>query len=110
MTLPPSLDAQHDAILKQLQDATAPDFDVNFMQQQIVTNESALRVQKSYAKSGRDASLRGFTSQTIPKIEMHLALADGSSCNSARKPRARAADNASGHSAILVHHRGRALF
>ena len=76
MTLPDTLDAPHDAIVKQLKDSSAADFDANFMQQQILANESALRVQISYARSGRDLSLRKFASQTIPVIQMHLALAE----------------------------------
>jgi len=61
--------------VQQLEDTAAANFDVSFMQQQIVTMQSALRVQTSYAKSGRDLTLRRFASETIPKIETHLALA-----------------------------------
>jgi putative membrane protein len=76
MTLPPSLDVPHDAIVKQLEDTNAADFDANFLQQQIVANESALRVQTSYARNGRDLSLRNFANQTIPKIRRHLNHAE----------------------------------
>ena len=76
MTLPPALDTSHDEIVKQLEDTSATDFDASFMQQQIMANESALRVQTSYARSGRDLSLRKFATQTIPKIQMHLNLAE----------------------------------
>ena len=76
MTLPPLLDASHAALVKQVEDATVADFDADFMQQQIVANQSALRVQASYARSGRDLSLREFASATIPKIQMHLVLAE----------------------------------
>ena len=76
MTLPVSLDAPRDAILKRLEDTSATDFDSSFMQQQIVANQSALRVQTSYARDGRDLSLRQFASQTVPKIQMHLSLAE----------------------------------
>jgi putative membrane protein len=76
MTLPSALDAPHDAMVTQLADTAASDFDLAFMQQQIVANESALRVQASYAKNGRDLSLRKFASQAIPRIQMHLALAE----------------------------------
>jgi putative membrane protein len=76
MTLPSSLDAPHDAIVRPLEDAAVKNFDLNFMQQQIAAMESALRVQTTYARKGRDLTLRRFASQTIPKIEMHLALAE----------------------------------
>ena len=76
MTLPTSLDAQHDAIVTQLEDAAPADFDAAFMQQQVLANESALRVQTGYARNGRDLSLREFASETIPKIRMHLAVAE----------------------------------
>lgn len=76
MTLPAALDAPHDAIVKQLEDTNAADFDSNFMQQQIIANESALRVQTSYARNGRDLSLRKFASQTIPTIVTQLGLAE----------------------------------
>jgi len=76
MTLPASLDDPHAALIKQLERTAIADFDVDFIRQQIVANESALRVQASYATSGRDLSLRKFASQTVPKIQMHLTLAE----------------------------------
>ena len=76
MTLPPSLDAPHNAIVMQLQDATVANFNANYIQQQIMANKSALRVQASYARNGRDLGLRQFAGQTIPKIRMHLAVAE----------------------------------
>jgi putative membrane protein len=75
MTLPSALDAPHEAMVKELEDTATANFDVSFMQQQIVAMQNALRVQAGYAKSGRDLTLRRFASETIPKIEMHLALA-----------------------------------
>ncbi|MBV9329949.1 MAG: DUF4142 domain-containing protein [Alphaproteobacteria bacterium] len=76
MTLPADLDAAHQLLVQQLQSANDQDFDAAFLQQQIMTHESALRLNLAYAHSGRDGSLRLFANSVVPKIRSHLASAE----------------------------------
>lgn len=76
MTLPDTLDAAHILLVQQLQSANDRDFDSAFLQQQIMTHESALRLHLTYAQSGRDGSLRHYAAAAIPKIRSHLAAAE----------------------------------
>jgi len=76
MTLPALLDTEHAVLIKQLEATPQPDFDASYMQQQIIAHQSALRVHASYAKNGRDQSLRQYAGQTIPKIRTQLTLAE----------------------------------
>ena len=76
MTLPALLDTEHAQLVKQLEATPQSDFDASYMQQQIMAHQSALRVHASYAKNGRDQSLRQYAGQAIPKIRLQLTLAE----------------------------------
>lgn len=76
MTLPDSLDDPHTLLVKQLESTAGPDFDAAYMQAQIIAQESALRLNASYARTGRDKSLRAYAADTLPQIRMRLTLAE----------------------------------
>jgi putative membrane protein len=74
-TPPADLDDEHAAMVRELGDTPAPDFDRHYIQQQIDSHQSALRVQSAYVRDGRDQVLRKYAAETAPKIRAHLELA-----------------------------------
>jgi putative membrane protein len=76
MTLPDSLDDTHVLLVKQLQSTAGIDFDAAYMQAQVIAQKSALRLNASYARTGRDKSLRAYAAETLPQIRMRLTLAE----------------------------------
>ena len=74
-TLPATLDDEHTAMVRELDDSQRADFDRRYMQQQIDALQSALRVQGAYAHGGRDLLLRRFAAESVPKIRAQLELA-----------------------------------
>jgi putative membrane protein len=76
MTLPDALDAPHTLLITQLQSTPDGDFDAAYMQQQIIAQESALRVHASYARTGRDKALRAYAAQIVPQIRLRLTVAE----------------------------------
>lgn len=76
MTLPQSIDSEHVALVKQLEETPADRFDTDYMRQQVMMYESALRLHQSYAKDGRDQSLRRYAAEVTPKVRLELALAE----------------------------------
>jgi len=76
MTLPQSIDREHAAVITQLGSAPDGDFDANYMQQQMLLNETALRLNATYAKTGRDDPLRRYAMAALPSIRQRLVLAE----------------------------------
>ena len=72
---PAKLDNEHAALVRQLWDSPKTDFSRRYMEQQVAMQESALRLQNTYAQGGRDDSLKKFASTTSPKLKMQLELA-----------------------------------
>jgi putative membrane protein len=74
-TPPTDLDDEHAAMVRELADTAATDFDRHYMQQQIDSHQAALRVQNAYAHGGRDQVLRKYAAEMAPKLRAHLELA-----------------------------------
>jgi putative membrane protein len=76
MTLPDGLDDPHTNLVEQLRSSPDEGFDAAYMQQQVIAQQSALRLHASYARIGRDRALRTYAAQILPQIRMRLALAE----------------------------------
>ena len=74
-TPPAELDDEHAAMVRELGNTPATDFDRHYIQQQIDAHQSALRVQYAYVRGGRDQVLRQYAAETAPKIRTQLELA-----------------------------------
>jgi putative membrane protein len=70
--LPTSLDQQHQALVQQLQGAQGAQFDRVFMQQQVQAHQMAVDMFSNYARSGDNAQLKQWASQTLPTLQEHL--------------------------------------
>jgi putative membrane protein len=75
IAIPAALDNKHMQMLRDLSVAKPNDFDRRYMQQQILTQDEAVRVHTFYGDSGDNRLLREFANETGPKVEAHLALA-----------------------------------
>ncbi len=76
MTLPESLDDPHAALVNQLDSTADAEFDVAYMQAQIMAQETALRFHASYARTGRDQALRTYAREVVPQIRLRLTVAE----------------------------------
>jgi putative membrane protein len=73
--MPSSLDQQHQALLQQLQGAQGAQFDRVYMQQQVQAHQQAVDMFSNYARSGDNAQLKQWASQTLPALQQHLQQA-----------------------------------
>lgn len=75
MQMPSGLDQKHQALLTQLQQAQGPQFDQMYIQQQVQAHQMAVDMFQNYARSGDNAQLKQFASQTLPALQQHLQMA-----------------------------------
>lgn len=68
----PALNAEQEANLATLRDATGADFDAAYKSQQVVAHEKALAAMKEYAANGDVPELKAFASNTVKVVQMHL--------------------------------------
>jgi putative membrane protein len=70
--LPAKLDAKHQKLIDDLNNASAQDFDKTYASQQVDAHQEAVNLFKKYASQGDDADVKQFAEKTLPTIEQHL--------------------------------------
>lgn len=70
-TMPTELDAEHRAQIDILKSLNGPDFDREYMSQQMAAHRKALTMLKAYGAGGDRAELRQFAQATIPAVQKH---------------------------------------
>jgi putative membrane protein len=70
---PMSLDPPHQAMMTQLENASAETFDTTYVNLQLQAHEQAVLLFSSYASSGDDPALRAFAAETLPVLQHHLS-------------------------------------
>ena len=73
--LPTKLDAKHQALIDELNEVTAADFDETYAKQQVDGHDQAVELFKQYAEKGDNQTLKEFVAKTLPIIEKHLEAA-----------------------------------
>lgn len=73
--LPAKLDAKHQALIDDLNKATAADFDKTYAKQQVDAHDQAVKLFRRYADKGDNKVLKQFAAKTLPTIEQHLEAA-----------------------------------
>jgi putative membrane protein len=63
------------ARLDDLRRMPAYQFDVRYMTQQLTTHQEAVNLYRAYAERGDVPALREFAARTLPKLQMHLDMA-----------------------------------
>jgi putative membrane protein len=71
VTVPTSLDAEHQKIEDKLSSARAGDFDKDYIQAQANAHVEAIGLFKSYAGNGDSAALKTFAQQMLPTLKEH---------------------------------------
>jgi len=68
--VPKSLDAAHEQMLTQLEQASADQFDSQYLQMQLAAHQRAVALFSSYAE--QQGSLADFAEKTLPTLQEHL--------------------------------------
>lgn len=75
VTLTPQLNAEQQANIDALRNASGADFDRLYLSQQVPAHEKALAMLRGYAESDGPAQLKQHASTTAPAVEQHLTRA-----------------------------------
>lgn len=70
-TMPSELDSEHRAQVDILKSLNGPDFDREYLSQQMAGHRKALTLLKAYGGGGDTAELRQFAQATIPTVQKH---------------------------------------
>jgi putative membrane protein len=73
--VPSSPDAKDQKQLDKLSKLDEPKFDKMYLKAQVKDHQSMLSLMQKEAKSGKDADLKSFASQTAPTVQKHLDMA-----------------------------------
>ncbi|HWW42688.1 DUF4142 domain-containing protein [Pedobacter sp.] len=74
ITLPGTLDADHQKKMDDLNKKSGADFDKDYVQTMIDGHKSTLKLMQDEAKDGKDADLKAFASKTAPIVQSHLDM------------------------------------
>lgn len=69
--VPTRLDAEHQAMLDRLKQASGEAFDREYMAQQMAAHRKALALHQGYAQNGDDAGLKAFAAKVTPVVQKH---------------------------------------
>jgi putative membrane protein len=72
ITLPATLDAEHQAKSDSLSKLSGADFDKAYVAAMIEGHKKTLALMQSEAANGKDAELKAFAAKTAPVVQMHL--------------------------------------
>ena len=71
-----SLDAEHMALKDSLMSLTGSQFDSVYIQSQVRDHIKTISLFQSEANSGTNTNLKQFANNLLPKLQMHLQMAD----------------------------------
>lgn len=77
VALPKGPDAEHRAMLEQLQQAQGAAFDRAYIHGQIVDHQLTAQLLEYEIGSGQDMRLKAFASEALPQVMQHLQMAQG---------------------------------
>ncbi|MDP9047482.1 MAG: DUF4142 domain-containing protein [Bacteroidota bacterium] len=72
ITLPDSVDSDHQKKMADLSKKTGKDFDKAYVDAMIDGHKKTLDLMNDEAKNGKDADLKAFAAKTAPTVKMHL--------------------------------------
>lgn len=71
---PETLDAVHQALIDDLEGASADDFDHRYLEQQQDAHKTAITLLKTYGGHGDNEALRNLAKLALPTLEAHLEM------------------------------------
>ncbi len=72
ITLPATLDADHQKKMDDLSKMSGKDFDKAYVDAMVDGHKKTLSLMQDEAKNGKDADLKAFAAKTAPTVQMHL--------------------------------------
>jgi putative membrane protein len=75
MTLPTTIDAEHQAVLDKLSKLSGDAFDKAYMQEMVNGHRKVVAMFRTASKSAADADVKAWAAKTLPTIEEHLKMA-----------------------------------
>src|SRR3954469_20666803 len=76
LTMPTSMDAEHQKMLNELNGKSGKDFDQTYDQIQVKAHREAVALFEAYSKSGEDSELKTWAGKTLPHLKEHLSMAE----------------------------------
>ena len=76
MTMPDSVDAEHQALMTRLNSLTGFAFDTAYINSQVKDHQKTLAVFQSEVSAGKNDNVRNYANKYLPHIQMHLQKAD----------------------------------
>jgi putative membrane protein len=77
VTVPTSLDADHQQKLEALKQSDAANLDQAYLSTQVTAHQQAYQLFQSYSKSGPDGQLKNTATKLLPDLHMHLTRVQG---------------------------------
>jgi putative membrane protein len=74
VAMPPTMTAQQNDMISKLNNLQGTDFDKEYLKQQKKAHEETIAKFQKEAKSGSDADVKQFASQTLPTLQEHLRM------------------------------------
>ena len=75
LTLPTTMDSEHQKMLNDLQAKDGKDFDRTYDQIQLKAHQDAVALFESYSKHGDNPELKSWAVATLPHLKEHLSMA-----------------------------------
>lgn len=72
ITLPATVDTEHQQKMDELSKKTGADFDKAYVDAMVDGHKKTLDLMQNEAKNGKDADLKAFAAKTAPIVQMHL--------------------------------------
>ena len=76
LTVPDSVDAAHAQLQMQMALLNAGAFDTMYIHQQVTDHQATIQVFQNETNGGNNVDLKNFADTTLPKLQMHLDLAN----------------------------------
>ena len=73
--VPDELDQEHKAMRAQLEAMSGPEFDLAYLQGQVIDHQKMVQLLEYEIGSGQDVELKGFASEVLPVVLRHLRAA-----------------------------------
>lgn len=76
VTLPDTVDAEHQALMVRLNSLTGYSFDTAYINSQVKDHQKTLNIFQTEISNGNNTSVRNYASTYLPHIQMHYQKAD----------------------------------
>jgi len=78
VTLPTDMDAQHKAMAPAMEKLSGKEFEAKYLAQMQTDHQMTANTMAAHEKMTQDADLKAFIGKTLPVVEQHLSMAQGS--------------------------------